>query len=272
MKAVVCKEFGPPEKLVFETVDDPAPGEGEVVVDVRAAAITFPDTLIIENRYQFKATPPFVLGGEVAGKVSAVGPGVTDFAVGDDATVWVASGVDGTLTEWHSAGDVPTPSRSVNVAPAGAPLPDALRTREARAELPNPKGQLRPGQFVRVKVAGFTRPNSIVVPQRAVQQGPRGAYAHVRLEACDGPFAVNVDAIEEQWRAAAIFGVQYAHERDRSGPRKPGVARPGHVERNSRVAERVLPCRHQQRICCRPVLADAQPVAVRTGVASGSTS
>lgn len=45
-----------------------------------------------------------------------------------------------------------------------------------RAELPNPKGQLRPGQFVRVKVAGFTRPNSIVVPQRAVQQGPRGEF------------------------------------------------------------------------------------------------
>lgn len=45
-----------------------------------------------------------------------------------------------------------------------------------RAELPNPKGQLRPGQFVRVKVSGFTRPNSIVVPQRAVQQGPRSQF------------------------------------------------------------------------------------------------
>jgi hypothetical protein len=52
----------------------------------------------------------------------------------------------------------------------------------------------------------------------AVQQGLRGAYAHVRLEASDGAFAINVDAIEAQWRAAAIFGVQYAHERlGRSG-------------------------------------------------------
>lgn len=84
MKAVVCKEFGPPEKLVVETVDDPTPGEGEVVVDMRAAAITFPDTLIIENRYQFKAEPPFTLGGEIAGQVSAVGPGVSEFSVGDD--------------------------------------------------------------------------------------------------------------------------------------------------------------------------------------------
>ena len=84
VKAVVCKEFGPPESLVIETLEDPTPGEGEVVVDMRAAAITFPDTLIIENRYQFKETPPFVLGGEVAGVVSAVGAGVTELSVGDD--------------------------------------------------------------------------------------------------------------------------------------------------------------------------------------------
>src|SRR5207245_7806099 len=45
-----------------------------------------------------------------------------------------------------------------------------------RAELPNPKGELKPGQFVRVKVYGFTRPNSIVIPQRAVQQSPRGGF------------------------------------------------------------------------------------------------
>lgn len=84
MQAVVCNQFGPPENLVIATVDDPVPGEGEVVVDMRAAAITFPDTLIIEDRYQFKAVLPFVPGGEVAGRVSAVGPGVTEFSVGDD--------------------------------------------------------------------------------------------------------------------------------------------------------------------------------------------
>lgn len=84
MRAVVCKAFGPPENLVVETVEDPSPGEDEVVVDVRATAITFPDTLIIEDRYQFKSTPPFIPGGEVAGVVSAVGRGVRDFAVGDD--------------------------------------------------------------------------------------------------------------------------------------------------------------------------------------------
>ena len=84
MRAVVCKEFGPPENLVVEDVEDPLPGDGEVAVDVRSVAITFPETLIIEDRYQFKATPPFIPGGEVAGVVSAVGPGVTDLSVGDD--------------------------------------------------------------------------------------------------------------------------------------------------------------------------------------------
>ncbi|MDM0024439.1 efflux RND transporter periplasmic adaptor subunit [Variovorax saccharolyticus] len=66
-------------------------------------------------------------------------------------------------------------------APGRITFADAAFSQETgtfllRAELPNPKGQLRPGQFVRVKVEGFTRPNSIVVPQRAVQQGPRGAF------------------------------------------------------------------------------------------------
>lgn len=84
MKAVVCSEFGPPENLTIEELPDPVAGPGEVVVDIRAAAITWPDTLIIENRYQFRGEPPFVVGGEVGGTVAAVGPDVEGLAVGDD--------------------------------------------------------------------------------------------------------------------------------------------------------------------------------------------
>ncbi len=86
MKAVVCKQFGPPEDLVIEEVDDPKAGDGQLVVDVKAAAVTFPDSLVIEDKYQFKATPPFIPGGEVGGVVSEVGPGVEGFAVGDRVT------------------------------------------------------------------------------------------------------------------------------------------------------------------------------------------
>jgi NADPH2:quinone reductase len=83
VRAVVCKEFGPPENLVIEELDDPTPGPGEVLVEVRASAVTFPDTLMLEDKYQFKAPPPYVPGGEVAGIVTALGDGVDSLAVGD---------------------------------------------------------------------------------------------------------------------------------------------------------------------------------------------
>lgn len=97
MRAVVCKKFGPPEELLVENVEDPVARPGQVVLDVRAAAVTFPDALMIEDKYQFKATPPFIPGGEVAGVVSAVGDGVEGFAVGD--AVSGSAGVTGGFAE-----------------------------------------------------------------------------------------------------------------------------------------------------------------------------
>lgn len=83
MRAVVCQQFGPPEDLVVEDRPEPSPGPGQVLVDVKAAAVTFPDTLMLEDKYQFKAEPPYVPGGEVAGVVAALGDGVDSLAVGD---------------------------------------------------------------------------------------------------------------------------------------------------------------------------------------------
>ena len=83
MRAVVCNEFGPPENLVVEEMPDPTPGPKEILVEVKAAAVTFPDTLMLEDKYQFKAPPPYVPGGEVAGVVAAIGPDVDGFSVGD---------------------------------------------------------------------------------------------------------------------------------------------------------------------------------------------
>lgn len=83
MRAVVCKQFGPPENLVIEEMEDPTPGAGEVVIEVRACPITFPDTLQLEDKYQFKVDLPYVPGNEVAGVVTAIGEGVDDVAVGD---------------------------------------------------------------------------------------------------------------------------------------------------------------------------------------------
>ncbi len=83
MKAVLCKEYGPPETLVVEDVASPEPGAGEVVLEVHAAAVNFPDVLIIENKYQFKPRLPFSPGGEVAGVVSRLGDGVDHLKIGD---------------------------------------------------------------------------------------------------------------------------------------------------------------------------------------------
>jgi NADPH:quinone reductase len=83
MKTLLCKEFGPPESLVLEDVPAPVAGEGQVVLDVHACAVNFPDVLIIQNLYQFKPPLPFAPGGEVAGVVREVGPGVEGVAVGD---------------------------------------------------------------------------------------------------------------------------------------------------------------------------------------------
>lgn len=91
MKALICREYGPPENLSVQDMPDLQPGPGEVVVRVRAAGVNFPDALIVQNLYQFKPTPPFSPGGETAGEVLAVGEGVKRVKVGDRVialTIW----------------------------------------------------------------------------------------------------------------------------------------------------------------------------------------
>ncbi len=83
MKAVLCKEFGPPEKLVLEELPTPEPAAGEVLLEVHACGVNFPDVLIIQDKYQFKPPLPFAPGGEVAGVVTGLGDGVTGLSVGD---------------------------------------------------------------------------------------------------------------------------------------------------------------------------------------------
>ncbi len=83
MRAVLSKTVGGPDSLVVEDVLDPTPKPGEVIIDVRAVGINFPDTLIIEDRYQFKPQRPFSPGAEVAGVVEGVGEGVKGVFKGD---------------------------------------------------------------------------------------------------------------------------------------------------------------------------------------------
>ena len=83
MQALLCERFGPPEDLVVREVPVPQPAAGEVLIRIRAAGLNFPDSLIIQDKYQIKAPLPFAPGGELAGAVAAVGEGVTRFKAGE---------------------------------------------------------------------------------------------------------------------------------------------------------------------------------------------
>jgi NADPH2:quinone reductase len=87
MRALVCKEYGPPETLVIETLEDPVAGDGQVLIDVAAAGINFPDVLAIAGKYQVKTPTPFVPGNEAAGTVLSIGTNVTRYSVGDKVIV-----------------------------------------------------------------------------------------------------------------------------------------------------------------------------------------
>ncbi|WP_109355336.1 NADPH:quinone oxidoreductase family protein [Sphingorhabdus sp. EL138] len=83
MKALMSTKVGGPESLEMLDVDDPVAGKGQVVIDVKACSINYPDVLIIQDMYQFKPPRPFAPGGEVSGVISEVGEGVTGLKVGD---------------------------------------------------------------------------------------------------------------------------------------------------------------------------------------------
>lgn len=119
MRAVLSTTVGGPETLVVETIADPTPMRGEVVIDVRAVGINFPDTLIIEDRYQFKPTRPFSPGAEVAGVVEAIGEGVTGIRKGD--RVIAVPGWGGLVER------IAVPARSV------IKMPDAMTFEEGAA-------------------------------------------------------------------------------------------------------------------------------------------
>jgi NADPH:quinone reductase len=92
MKAMLCKAWGPPESLVLEDVPELRAEAGKVVVSVKACGVNFPDTLIIQNKYQFKPPLPFSPGGEVAGTVKEIGEGVQHVKVGDPVIAFTGHG------------------------------------------------------------------------------------------------------------------------------------------------------------------------------------
>ena len=119
VRAAVCPEYGPPEVVRIEDIADPAVAADQVGVRVEAAAVNFPDVLLVANRYQISVPPPFVPGSEFAGVVDEVGSTKGGFAVGDRLT---GTGMFGAFAE------------RVAVDPAAlAPIPDGVDVATAAA-------------------------------------------------------------------------------------------------------------------------------------------
>jgi NADPH2:quinone reductase len=145
MKAVLCKAFGPAESLVLEDVASPVAKKNEVLLDVHAAGVNFPDTLIIEGKYQFKPPFPFSPGGEAAGVVREVGEKVSHLKVGDRVMA---------LTGWGSfAEQVAVPGYNV------LPIPPSMDFNTAAAfsmtygtsmHALKQRGNLQPGETLLV--------------------------------------------------------------------------------------------------------------------------
>jgi NADPH2:quinone reductase len=117
MLAVVCDAYGRLEDLQLSQLQDPQPGPGEVVIDVFAAGVNFPDLLLVRGLYQFKPQPPFAPGGEAAGVVAALGAGVDPS--------WLGRAVYGTALCGAFAQKMKLDARKI------APLPEGLSLTEA---------------------------------------------------------------------------------------------------------------------------------------------
>ncbi|VEG56943.1 Zn-dependent oxidoreductase, NADPH:quinone reductase [Mycolicibacterium aurum] len=110
MRAAVCPEYGAPDVVRIEERTAPRTGPGQVGVRVDAAAVNFPDVLLVAGNYQVSVPPPFVPGSEFAGVVDEIGPQVADFAVGDAVTGTAVFGAFAERVVVDAAGLAPIPA------------------------------------------------------------------------------------------------------------------------------------------------------------------
>ena len=146
MKAALCETLDGPDAVVVRTVDDPGdPGNGQIRVAIGACGVSFADVLMTRGGYQVKPPLPFVVGGEAAGRVTAVGAEVEDFAVGD--AVLVSAGcVEHAVMDASRATRIP---EGVDIEAAAS-----FRSNYTTALYGLERGRLRPGETLLVHGAG----------------------------------------------------------------------------------------------------------------------
>jgi NADPH:quinone reductase len=150
VRCIVCREFGPPERLVLEQAPDPEPGPGEVLIGVRAAGVSFVDGLIIAGLYQVKPPLPFTPGLVVAGEVAGAGDGVRGLPAGS-RVVGCSLGLGGYAS--HRV----LPAQAVVLLPQAVSSEVAATAVESYATMLfalTRRASLRPGEWVLVLGAG----------------------------------------------------------------------------------------------------------------------
>jgi NADPH:quinone reductase len=145
LKALLCKQFGPPESLVLEDVPSPKPGAGEVVISIKAASVNFPDVLIIQNKYQFKPPLPFSPGSELSGVVKEIGAGVTNVKPGDKVIAVTTYGAFAEEVKTEALRLLPIPAGMDYASAAAFTLTYATTDHALRD-----RGQLRAGETLLV--------------------------------------------------------------------------------------------------------------------------
>ncbi|WP_449430318.1 NADPH:quinone oxidoreductase family protein [Pseudomonas putida] len=145
MKAVLCKTLGPARELVLEDVAGPQPKSNEVLIDVHAAGVNFPDTLIIEGKYQFKPALPFSPGGEAAGVVAAVGDKAGAFKVGERVMAFTGWGAfaEQVAAPFYNVLPIPESMDFTTAAAFGMTYGTSMHALKQR-------GQLQPGETLLV--------------------------------------------------------------------------------------------------------------------------
>ena len=181
MRAARCEEYGGPGNVVIREIPDPEVTPGHVVVDVAAAAVNFPDLLFIANRYQVPAPLPFTPGSEFAGRVAAVGEGVTGLAPGDlvYGSVFTGAMADKVLVKASAVARVPP---DLSLVEAAAFRVTYLTAYHALVTA----GGLRPGHWVVVLgAAGGVGSATVDVAARLGAHVIAAASSPERLAVCE---------------------------------------------------------------------------------------
>ncbi len=145
MRAVICKEYGPPESLVVGELETPAVGENDVRIGVHACGVNFPDTLIIQGKYQFKPEMPFAPGSEVAGEILETGAQVRNLNVGDRVMAMVGHGGFAEEVVIGAERVMPMPDDMSYEVAAGFPMVYGTSYHALKQ-----RGQLQPGETLLV--------------------------------------------------------------------------------------------------------------------------